>query len=153
DSAWGGAPQRAARPTAPPAPAPVARFFASLVAALTPPVLVGERVGRVLQLGLAVAGGHQVLGGQPELLHEVALDGFRTPFREALVVLVSALAVSVAGHQEHAVLELRTRQRLAEFGDRGLGLAADLGRVVVKVDLEIDARLFLGDRSDPVTLA
>src|SRR5262245_8900591 len=78
-------------------------------------VLFRERVAGVLQLGLAVANGYQVLGLQAVMVEQVALDRLGAALRQALVILLGALGVGVAGHQEHAVLELLAGQSLAEL--------------------------------------
>src|SRR5215475_5705040 len=71
---------------------------------LDPPVRVGKRIARVLQLGLAIAGGHQILGLEPKLLNEVALDRFRAPLGEPLVVLVATLSIGMASKENNVPL-------------------------------------------------
>jgi hypothetical protein len=58
----------------------------------------------------------------------------------------------VAGDDEGAALQFAACERLAESGDLRHRFLPDLVRVVLEVDLEIDARPFLGDDRDLLTL-
>src|SRR3954468_22783168 len=68
-------------------------------------ILFRERLAAVLELGLAVANGDQVLGRQPVMVDQVALDRLSAALGQTLVIFFGALGVGVAGYQEHAVLE------------------------------------------------
>ena len=59
----------------------------------------------------------------------------------------------MAGDHEGRALQARLRQRFAEFLHRLRRVLADVGRVVVEADFEIDLRLGRGDLRDLLALA
>ena len=76
--------------------------------------------------------------------------------RRSLRVLVVGLAadrVGVTGNHEGRTLQAGVRERLAEFLHRRHRVLADVGRVVVEVNFEIDLRLGRGDLGDFLALA
>ena len=83
---------------------------------------------------------------------EVALDRIRAAFRQVLIVVLAAGGVGVAGDHEGRALQVGAGQRAAERLHRRQRLGADIGRVVVEGDLEIDIRLVLGGGGDLLAL-
>src|SRR5215471_12577598 len=112
-----------------------------------------ERIIFVLEPGLAITDGHEGRRRQLEVIHEVALHYVDSFFREVLVVRDAALAVGVPRENDRCALEVLTRKRLAERIDDCRRRTADLGRPVIEVDLDIDARLGGGGGRDLLALA
>jgi hypothetical protein len=105
------------------------------------PVFAGKGIGRVFELGLAVADGDERIPRQPELLDQNPLYRFGTALREVLVIICTALGVGVPVDEADGSLQLLVGQRSTERKERSEGLRADNVRVILKVNLDIDARL------------
>ena len=112
-----------------------------------------QRLARVLELALAVSDGHEVGAGNAEFVGQIALDRVGAPLGQVLVVGLAAGGVGVAGDDEGRALQVGIGQRLAERLNRGQRFGADIGRVVVEGDFQIDIRLVLGDGGDFLALA
>ena len=112
---------------------------------LHPAVLVGKRIGRVLELLLAVPDTDQILRRQAEFFDKKALHRLGAALRQALIVGVAPFGVGMPANQECEVLQFRRAQCRAKRDQRRHRLRTDHGRIVVEGDFEIDARLGLGD--------
>ena len=66
---------------------------------------------------------------------------------------IAADAVGVACHHEGRAAQLRIRQRIAQRLNGGHRFLADVGRVEVEMDFQIDLRLGRGDLGDLLALA
>src|ERR1700730_18242993 len=72
-------------------------------------VFRAKRIVFVLELGLAVADGHQIRGRYPIVLNEEALDRVRAPLRELLIEHVATLGIRVTFDEKGATLQDLTR--------------------------------------------
>src|ERR1700687_1413977 len=107
-----------------------------------------QRVGRVLELALAVSDGHEIGAGNAELVGQIALDRVGAPFGQILIVGLATGGVGMTRDDEGRALQIGIGQRLAEGLNRGLRFCADIGRVVIEGDFQIDIRLVLGNGGD-----
>src|SRR5207302_10571297 len=105
------------------------------------------------QCGLAVAEGDEMAAGDAVVVDQIALDGVGAALGEILVEGVATDGVGVAGDHEGRSLEVRIRKRLAELLHGLRRALADLSRVEVELNLEIDVRLGGRDLRDLLTLA
>ena len=112
-----------------------------------------DRRVRVLWLVLAVADGDEIGAVDAVLLDQETLDRIGAAFGEVLVVGLAADRVGVTGDDEGRALQAGVRERLAEFLRRGIEALADIGRIVVELDIEIDLRLGRRDLRDFLALA
>jgi hypothetical protein len=112
---------------------------------------VQRRIG-ILRLGLAVAHGHKVGAGDAVFLGQIFLDRIGAAFAEVLILGLAARRIGVTGNHEGGALQAGVRERLAEFLHRIHRFLADVGRVVVEVNFEIDLRLARGDLRDFLAL-
>ncbi len=107
----------------------------------------------ILRLGLAITDGDEIGAVDAVLLGEVALDRIGATLGEALVVFFTADRIGMAGDDEGRTLQARSRERFAEFLHRRHRVLADVGRVVIETDLQIDFRLGRGEFRDLFALA
>ena len=108
---------------------------------------------RILRLGLAVTDGHEVGAGDAVLLGQVLLDRVGAALGKILVIRFAADRVGMTGNHEGRTLQARIGERLAEFLHGGHRALADVGRVVVELDFEIDLRLARGKFRNLLALA
>ena len=74
---------------------------------LNAPIHFGQRIGGVLQLGLAVSDGDKVGAGDAEFVDQVSLDRVGATLREFLVVGVATRGVGMTGDNESRTLQVR----------------------------------------------
>src|SRR5438046_1012105 len=108
---------------------------------------------RIFRLGLAKADGHEIGAVETKLLGQVFLDRIGATLGEVLIIGLAADRIGMTGDHEGRTLQAGVRQRLAEFLYRRHRTLADIGRVVVESDFEIDLRLGRGEFGDLLTLA
>ena len=102
----------------------------------------------ILRLGLAIADGDEVGAVETKLLGQVLLDRIGATLGEVLVIGLAADRIGMTGNHEGRTLQAGVRKRLAEFLHRRHRALADVGRVVVEADFEIDLRLGRGEFGD-----
>lgn len=73
---------------------------------LDSPVLGGEGIGRILELGLAVADGNQRIRRQPELLDQNAFHGLGTALGQILIEISATYGVGMTVDEKHGPVHL-----------------------------------------------
>src|SRR4029077_16417022 len=84
-----------------------------------------ERIGCVLQLGLAITDGHQAACLDSVFLQQETLDRIGAALGQTLIVGFATLTVGMSGHDEGAALQVGARKRLAESRDLRRRLRSD----------------------------
>src|SRR6266540_1834531 len=102
-----------------------------------------HRLARILELALAISDGDEIGAVDAIFVDEIALDRVGAALREVLVIGFAAGRVGMARDHEGRAFEIVVGERAAERLNRRQRLRADIGRVVIEVDLQIDLRLVL----------
>src|SRR5262249_57783972 len=107
-----------------------------------------EGLAGILQFALAIAEGDEVAAVDAVFVDQILLDRIGPALGQALIIFFAARRIGVAGDHEGRALQFRIGQRAAQRLNRRDRLGADIGRVVVEGDLQIDLRLVLDDGRD-----